>query len=70
MGVAIVPEMTIRLAQSIKKPKIYSIEQNSTTWDIIIAYRKDAYISNAEREFFEMTQSVFSKDQYMHLSSD
>ncbi len=60
MGVAIVPDMTLKLVHSINMPKIYSVTENTLTWDIIIAYRKDAYISHVEKEFINMAKEIFS----------
>ncbi|MGE4283136.1 MAG: LysR family transcriptional regulator [Clostridia bacterium] len=61
MGVAIVPEMTVRLLANVKNENIYSLTNNPITWEIVAAYRKDAYIGLAEKDFFEMARKVFFK---------
>jgi len=58
-GVAIVPRMTISLAQAIQTPHVFSLSGEPIFWDIIALYRSDSYIGVAERAFFDMARSIF-----------
>ena len=61
LGVAIVPEMTTRLAQCPAAPEIYRIGVPSLEWSIALHYRKDAYVGDVERAFFEAARNAFEE---------
>ncbi|WP_042434292.1 LysR family transcriptional regulator [Faecalispora jeddahensis] len=64
VGVTIVPAMTIGLANCEADVDIYSLADHPVQWDILALYRKDAYLSEVEKAFFEIAGEVFSKPPY------
>lgn len=68
MGIAIVPAMTVNLSKCIDDhPKIYSMTEIPITWKVVVAYRKDAYIGTAERDFFEIAREIFIKNNHTEV---
>ncbi|QAT49250.1 LysR family transcriptional regulator [Caproiciproducens sp. NJN-50] len=71
MGVTIVPAMTIELAKCETEVDIYSLTKHPVRWEILALYRKDAYLSEAEKSFFEIAGEVFSKRSFIqHYRAD
>mgnify|MGYP000850248204 CR=1 FL=1 len=60
LGAAIVPKLTVRLAQNVDKNDIYSFADNPISWKVVAAYRRDSYIGEIEKDFFEIAKKVLS----------
>lgn len=58
-GIAIVPEMTIRLVKLEDEVEVFFLTADPVHWDIMAVYRKDSYIGCVERDFFEIAASIF-----------
>jgi DNA-binding transcriptional LysR family regulator len=61
LGAALVPELTVRLAQNVNKNDIYTFSDNSISWKVVAAFRRDSYIGTVERDFFEIARKVLSE---------
>lgn len=59
LGAAIIPRTTLSLTQAVNPTPVYSISACRTTWQIVAAYRRDAYRSEAERRFVAVARAVF-----------
>ena len=60
MGAAILPRMTVELTRETLNTPIYSLSASGTNWEIVAAQRKDAYISQLERDFITVARKVFN----------
>lgn len=58
-GVSIVPKRSIVSNSVVKDLDVYQIDGDSVKWNIIVAYRKDVYLSKIQREFIDTTKDVF-----------
>ena len=70
LGVAIVPDMTTRLAQCPSTPAIYFIGVPPLEWNVALHYRKDVYFGGVERAFFETACQAFSAAEASSQSPD
>jgi DNA-binding transcriptional LysR family regulator len=58
MGISFIPD-TLPLSSTFsKQPKYFSIEEFSTTREMVVAYRKGRYLSRAANEFINVTKEV------------
>lgn len=62
LGVTVVPRMTVVVSSSVEHPDIFSMDDPPVTWDVVAAYRKDAYISKAVRAFFDTAKEVLAAE--------
>jgi DNA-binding transcriptional LysR family regulator len=61
MGVCFAAEMTINSTSPIEEIDLFEIEKPSLGWDIVAMYRKDAYITAAERRLIDLAKEMFNK---------
>lgn len=59
LGAAIVPKMTVQLAQNVNKDNVYTFSNHPVGWNIVAVYRKDSYIGAVEKEFFKIARTIF-----------
>ncbi|WP_313757002.1 LysR family transcriptional regulator [Tissierella sp.] len=67
LGVAIVPEMTVHLAQNISQKDIYTFSKNPIGWEIVAAYRKDSYIGTVEKASFEILRVELANNKNLAI---
>ena len=61
LGAAVVPRMTVELTKEAgETTPIYSLAACGTHWNIVAAQRKDAYISQLEKDFIAIARRVFN----------
>lgn len=58
LGSAIVPETVIKIPSVVSPPKIFSFGEPVTKWNLSIAYREGASLSNAAMEFIRLVQDI------------
>lgn len=61
MGLGIVPESTIILAQPMEKPWLYSLTKDGFRWQIGAIFRQREYLTTAQRELIALMEAHFSK---------
>ena len=61
LGLAIVPRMTTELAKASDDYDAFYIGIPPATWEVVAAYRSDAYIGVAEQAFLDIARKVFSE---------
>jgi DNA-binding transcriptional LysR family regulator len=61
IGLAIVPAMTVQLAGADQPVDVFSFTPYPVTWEVVAAYRKDAYVSVAQRAFLDIARKVFAR---------
>jgi DNA-binding transcriptional LysR family regulator len=61
MGICFASETTINSAKAIEEYDLFEIGILINGWEIGALYRKDAYLTSAERELIEMMREVFRK---------
>lgn len=64
MGVAIIPEITVRLAGRNAQGRLFRLGSTAPVfWEIRVVYRKNVYLGEAERRFIEIMQEIFGSTQ-------
>jgi DNA-binding transcriptional LysR family regulator len=61
-GVTIVPHMTVALTRVVEPVPVYLLSACPIHWNIIVAYRKDTYLSEAERKFIVTARAVLRSE--------
>lgn len=62
LGVAIIPELTVRLARIPSSGALYHLAGDiPVKWEVRAIYRKDTYIGEVETRFFQIAQDVFNR---------
>jgi DNA-binding transcriptional LysR family regulator len=61
MGACFAAEMTINSTSTVEEYDLFEIGKPSLGWDIVAMYRKDAYITVAERRLIELAKNAFNK---------
>lgn len=69
LGAALVPELTVHLAQNVNENDIYTFIGNQISWDVVAAFRKDSYIGTIEKDFFKLTRKLLD-DKYRTSTSN
>lgn len=59
MGVAVVPEITLRLLEQTISFEYYHLSSLPVTWEIFAIYRKGSYIGEVEQAFWDIAVEVF-----------
>jgi DNA-binding transcriptional LysR family regulator len=62
MGACFAADMTVNSTTPIGEYDLFEIGRPSYGWEIVAMYRKDAYITVAERRLIELAKDVFNKD--------
>jgi len=60
MGITFVPDTLILFQQSNNKPYYFSMEGLNPTRTLVVAYRKERYLSRAAKEFIYMSRNILS----------
>jgi DNA-binding transcriptional LysR family regulator len=61
MGICFAAEMTIKSTSTIEECDLFEIAKPSVGWDIVAMYRKEAYITSAERRLIDLAKDRFNK---------
>jgi DNA-binding transcriptional LysR family regulator len=61
MGVCFAAEMTINSTKAVGEYELYKIDSVSNGWEIGALYRKDAYLTSAEKDLIDMMRDVLKK---------
>lgn len=61
MGVCFAADMTVNSTTPIGEYDLFEIGRQSYLWEIVAMYRKDAYITAAERRLIELAKVVFNE---------
>ena len=61
LGVTILPQMIIDLAKYDSGVAFFNLGAPPITWEIHAVFRKDAYISQAERDLFKLAAELFAR---------
>lgn len=60
LGVAIVPEGTIRMVQRQEDTQLFSLGIPPVEWEIVAVYRQGDYIGQVEQALFDLIREIFS----------
>ena len=58
-GVALVPEISLRMLAEDGKTEWYHLGETPVTWDVNILWREDAYLGEAEKDLIAMAEALF-----------
>lgn len=58
-GMAIVPAMTVSLTKAVSPVDVFPFTPHPVTWEVVAIYRRETFISTAERAFLSIARSVF-----------
>ena len=61
IGIAIVPEMTVKLVREVEDISFYSITAIKASWNIVSAYRKDSFVGIAEKTLLSVARRAFTQ---------
>ena len=61
MGAAIIPALTAEIAGAGCEAEIFSLGDESATWEVRAFYRKGAYIGEPERELMSLAGEIFTR---------
>lgn len=59
MGIAVVPEITLRMLEKTVPVEAYHLSRHPVTWEVFAVHRKGGYIGKVERSFWDIAVAEF-----------